>query len=78
MDHHPVGRQQAGGYERKRNWSLWLLLIPFVALLYPSWYNTVSPRLGGVPFFLWYQFVWIIGSAVITGIVYAIRRGDED
>jgi len=48
----------------------WLLLIPFIALLWPSYYSTAEPSLAGMPFFYWYQMLWVIISAVITYIVY--------
>jgi hypothetical protein len=54
-----------------------LLLFPFVGLLIPAFYNRVTPRLGGVPFFYWYQLVWIPISVVITLIVYRATRGDR-
>jgi hypothetical protein len=58
---------------RKRNgWSWWylLLLVQFVALLWPPFYNRVEPSVIGMPFFYWYQLVWIIIGALLTGIVY--------
>lgn len=54
---------------------LLLLLIPFVALLYPPFYAALEPRLAGLPFFIWYQFLWIIITVVITALVYALDRG---
>ena len=54
-----------------------LLLLPFVGLLIPALYNKVTPRLGGVPFFYWYQLVWIPVSVAITLIVYRSTRGDR-
>lgn len=36
-----------------------LLLIPLVALLAIPTYNSVSPTLGGVAFFYWYQILWM-------------------
>lgn len=60
-----------------RNWALVLLLPPFVGLLYPPFYVRVEPRLGGVPFFLWYQFAWVIVTAVLTGTVYRLRRSED-
>jgi hypothetical protein len=53
-----------------RGWSQLLLVIPFVGVLWVPFYNSVEPQLGGVPFFYWYQFLWIIISAGLTGIVY--------
>jgi len=33
------------------------------------------PKLGGLPFFYWYQFMWIGISTVLTAIAYlAMRR----
>lgn len=55
--------------------SLWYLLfaIPFAALLYP-FYLKETPRLGGLPFFYWYQFAWLFVSAAITWFVYTRVR----
>jgi uncharacterized membrane protein YhdT len=55
-------------------WALVLLLIPFVALLGPGWYSRSEPRLSGIPFFIWYQFAWVILSSLITGLVYWLRK----
>ena len=49
-----------------------LLLIPFVALLIPQLYAFLEPRLWGIPFFIWYQFLWVILGSILTGIVYFI------
>jgi hypothetical protein len=38
--------------------------------LWPPLFNRVEPSLGGIPFFYWYQLLWVIVSAVLTGIVY--------
>jgi hypothetical protein len=55
-----------------------LLLIPFVALLFPTLYAHADPRLAGIPFFIWYQFLWVILGVAITGVVYVLdRRADE-
>jgi hypothetical protein len=51
-----------------RWWSL-LLLIPFVALLWVPFYNRIEPALFGIPFFYWYQFVWVILTSAIILIV---------
>lgn len=68
----------AGRGAPRRRWGLVLLLIPFVALLYPPFYASVTPRLAGIPFFIWYQFLWVIVAVVITGAVYAIERTRTD
>ena len=51
-----------------------LLLIPFVALLWVPFYAAATPTAAGMPFFYWYQFLWILISTAITGIVYALTR----
>ncbi len=53
-----------------RAWASLLLVIPFIAMLWVPSYNFVSPGFAGIPFFYWYQFLWIVVSAVITAIVY--------
>ncbi|HZU67159.1 MAG TPA: DUF3311 domain-containing protein [Ktedonobacteraceae bacterium] len=41
--------------ERKgRSWLLLLLLIPFIVLLWPPFYNTDQPTFIGIPFFYWF------------------------
>jgi len=52
----------------------WLLLLPFLALLYPPVYAHDSPRVFGIPFFYWYQLVWLIVTAAIITFVYRRTR----
>jgi hypothetical protein len=54
---------------RRAHW-YWLLLLPACGLLFPGVYARTAPVLLGFPFFYWYQFVWIVLTGVITGIVY--------
>ena len=58
--------------ERRRGWTWWylLLLVQFVAVLWPPFYNRAEPHLVGMPFFYWYQLLWVIIGAVLTAIVY--------
>jgi membrane protein implicated in regulation of membrane protease activity len=53
-----------------------LLVIPFVALLWPAFYASNAPALIGVPFFYRYQLLWVIIAAVLTAVVY-VRTRDE-
>jgi Protein of unknown function (DUF3311) len=59
-------------------WARVLLVIPFVALLFPTLYAHAEPRLAGIPFFIWYQFLWVILGVGITGLVYALSRGGDE
>lgn len=52
-----------------KKWFYLLLLIPLAGLLYPPFYACMYPMLGGVPFFIWYQFAWIFGGIAVTLIV---------
>ncbi len=56
-----------------RAWYL-LLLLPFVAMLLVPTYNRIEPQWGGIPFYYWYQLLWIPLSAGLTLIVYVATR----
>ena len=45
-----------------------LVAIPVVALMWVSSYARETPRLWGVPFFFWYQFLWVF---LCSGFTYA-------
>ncbi|WP_428485502.1 DUF3311 domain-containing protein [Rhodopila sp.] len=55
-------------------WARLLLLLPFIGMLWVSSYNTAEPSLGGVPFFYWYQLLWVLLSAAIVALVYLVER----
>jgi hypothetical protein len=59
---------------RGSRWWYLLLLIPFVAMLWVSSYNKLEPSWGGVPFFYWYQLLWIAIGAALTLFVYLATR----
>ena len=54
---------------RRKRW-LFLLVLPYLGLLFPQLYARSSPTLGGFPFFYWYQFAWVILASAILGVVY--------
>lgn len=56
--------------KKSRRWLLLLLIIPFIFLLIPAFYDFKEPPLLGIPFFYWYQMVWIILTSIITALVY--------
>ena len=58
----------------RRHWPLLFLALPFVFLLIPQIYNRIDPQLFGIPFFVWYQFAWVIVGSLVTGVVYRLRR----
>ena len=59
---------------RPVHWARLLLLIPFVTMLWVSSYNFAEPMIAGIPFFYWYQLLWILIGAAIIGFVYALER----
>jgi hypothetical protein len=58
--------------ENRPGWRWWYLLfvIQFVAVLWPPLYNRVEPAFIGLPFFYWYQLLWVLIAAALTAIVY--------
>jgi hypothetical protein len=61
-----------GGRTKADGWSWWYLLfvVQWVIALWPPFYNKVEPAWIGIPFFYWYQLLWVIIGAVFTAIVY--------
>jgi hypothetical protein len=58
--------------KKRGGWSWWYLLfvVQFAVALWPPLYNRVEPTLMGIPFFYWFQLMWVIVSAVFTAVVY--------
>jgi membrane protein implicated in regulation of membrane protease activity len=54
-----------------------LLAAPFVALLWVNSYARLTPSFIGIPFFYWYQLLWVVLSALLTGCVYLLIRREE-
>ncbi len=53
-----------------------LLIVPFVALLWVPSYNRSEPAIAGVPFFYWYQMLWIAFGALLLLPVYRAEERD--
>lgn len=51
---------------------LWLLAIPYPALLWVPFYNAAEPRFLGFPFFYTYQMAFVVLTAIVTGIVFLV------
>ncbi|RAG86309.1 hypothetical protein DN069_07355 [Streptacidiphilus pinicola] len=54
-----------------------LLVAPFVALLWVNSYATLTPAFIGIPFFYWYQLLWVVLSALMTGLAYVLFTREE-
>ena len=68
------GRSKEHLPARPVGWARLLLLVPFVAVLWVPFYNSAEPTWSGIPFFYWYQLLWIILSAIIIAIVYRLEH----
>ncbi|MEU3567775.1 DUF3311 domain-containing protein [Kitasatospora sp. NPDC036755] len=53
------------------------LLVPIVAILWVSSYDKKDPAVAGMPFFYWYQLLWVPLSAVFTVAAYLLINRDE-
>jgi hypothetical protein len=47
-----------------------LLAVPFAAMLWIGFYDRTEPEIAGVPFFYWYQLLWIALGALLLLPVY--------
>ncbi len=62
---------------RKTVW-YWLLIVPFIATLWPPFYAHKDPVVGGLPFFYWYQMLWVVLTALLLGFVLLVTKQPED
>ncbi|MES4888821.1 DUF3311 domain-containing protein [Streptomyces sp. NPDC096012] len=53
------------------------LVAPFVAMLWVGSYAKTDPAFIGIPFFYWYQMVWVLISTSLTMTAYALWRRDQ-
>jgi hypothetical protein len=53
-----------------------ILIVPVIALLWVPFYNRPLPALAGIPFFYWYQLVWVPLTAATLYVVYLVDRDE--
>ncbi|WP_181139603.1 DUF3311 domain-containing protein [Streptomyces sp. Ru71] len=53
------------------------LVAPFVAMLWVGSYAKVDPAFIGIPFFYWYQMLWVLISTALTMIAYKLWQRDQ-
>ncbi|HEY9439173.1 MAG TPA: DUF3311 domain-containing protein [Streptomyces sp.] len=53
------------------------LIAPFVALLWVDSYAIVDPTFIGIPFFYWYQMLWVLISTCLTMTAYKLWQRDQ-
>jgi predicted ferric reductase len=51
-----------------------LLIVPYLAVLWVPFYNSAGAALYGVPFFYWYQMLWIALGALLLLPVYIVEE----
>lgn len=54
-----------------------LLVLAIVLPLVPQLYSFDAPRLGGMPFFYWYQLLWVPISAALSGVAYWLTTSED-
>ncbi len=52
-----------------------MLLVPYVAFFCVPFYNRITPELFGIPFFYWWQILWVVLTAVCIVPVYLHQQG---
>ncbi|MGW3662596.1 DUF3311 domain-containing protein [Streptomyces sp. NPDC005141] len=53
------------------------LLAPFVAMLWVGSYAKTDPVFIGIPFFYWYQMLWVPLSTALTVTAYVLWKRDQ-
>lgn len=54
----------------------WLLVIPYLAVLWIPSFNRLEPTLFGMPFFYWYQLLWVVISSVLIAVVFRVAHNN--
>ncbi|MEU9439859.1 DUF3311 domain-containing protein [Streptomyces sp. NPDC048304] len=53
------------------------LVAPFVAMLWVGSYAKTDPAFIGIPFFYWYQMLWVLISTALTMTAYKLWQHDQ-
>jgi len=53
------------------------LFTPFVAMLWVGSYAKTDPTFIGIPFFYWYQMLWVLISTALTMTAYQLWQRDQ-
>ena len=57
---------------KDRHLAFLLFIVPGAMWLWPPFYNYVEPKLFDIPFFYWFQVLWVIVTALIIAVVYLL------
>lgn len=70
-----MGQRSDRTRRRRVTWPwLLLLILPYPALMWVPFYNSVDPVVLGFPFFYAYQIGWVVLTAILTAFVYVVTR----
>ncbi|OLZ67122.1 hypothetical protein AV521_24975 [Streptomyces sp. IMTB 2501] len=53
------------------------LVAPFAAMLWVGSYAKKDPAFIGIPFFYWYQMLWVLISTALTMTAYKLWQRDQ-
>ncbi|MEU4034543.1 DUF3311 domain-containing protein [Streptomyces collinus] len=53
------------------------LVAPFVAMLWVGSYAKTDPTFIGIPFFYWYQMLWVLISTALTVLAHRLWLRDQ-
>ncbi|MFJ7148504.1 DUF3311 domain-containing protein [Streptomyces sp. NPDC100445] len=53
------------------------LVAPFVAMLWVGSYAGTDPTFVGIPFFYWYQMLWVLISTALTVLAHQLWQRDQ-
>ncbi|MER7835668.1 DUF3311 domain-containing protein [Streptomyces sp. NPDC096040] len=53
------------------------LVAPFVAMLWVGSYAKTDPTFIGIPFFYWYQMLWVLISTALTMTAYQLWQREQ-
>lgn len=74
----PGARRRAGGSATALKGAAYALLVgECLVILIPSVYGRAAPKLFGIPFFYWFQLLWIVVGMVVTGLAYLLFERAE-
>jgi hypothetical protein len=68
------GRQPTGSQVKRIVLVALLLVLPYFAMMWVPFYNRAAPEIAGIPFFYWYQLMWIPLGSVLLLLAYLMWR----
>lgn len=60
-----------------RLFATFCVLAPTVAVIAVPTYNSATPKLGGFPFYYWYQLLWVVITGVLMVAAFWAIKLDE-